>query len=107
MSIGPMGFVGSVAGSPLSQVKGEVDRTRDATALAERKAASEAKAADASGIGRTDGDQEAGDRDADGRRLYEAPPESPKRDAESVLDEEPHRPADPTGTSGTQLDLTG
>jgi hypothetical protein len=107
MSIGPLGFVGSVAGSPLSQVKGELDRTRDATAVNERKAASDAKAADAAGIGKTDGDQEAGDRDADGRRLYEAPPEPPKRDEESVLDEEPPRPIDPTGTSGTQLDLTG
>jgi hypothetical protein len=107
MSIGPLGFVGSVAGSPLSQVKGELDRTRDATAVNERKAASDAKAADAAGIGKTDGDQEAGDRDADGRRLYEAPPEPPKRDEESVLDEEPPRPTDPTGTSGTQLDLTG
>jgi hypothetical protein len=107
MSIGPTGFVSSVAGSPLSQVKGESERTRDATAVNERRAAADAKASDAAGIGRTDGDQEAGDRDADGRRLYEAPPEPKRRDEESVLDEEPPRPADPTGTSGTQLDLTG
>jgi len=107
MSIGPTGFVGSVAGSPLSQIKGDADRTRDATAAGERRAASDAKAADAAGIGRTDGDQEAGDRDADGRRLYEEPPTAPQRGEESVLDESPPRPADPSGTSGTQLDLTG
>jgi hypothetical protein len=107
MSIGPTSFVGSVAGSPLAQVKGETDRTRDATAVNERRAASDAKAADAAGIGRTDSDQGAGDRDADGRRLYEEPPTAAKRDEESVFDQEPARPADPTGNSGTNLDLMG
>jgi hypothetical protein len=107
MSIGSLGFIASVAGSPLSQVKGDTERTRDATAVNERKAEADAKASDAAGIGKTDGDQEAGDRDADGRRLYEDAPTPRKRDEESVLDEEPPRPADPTGNSGTQLDLTG
>ena len=62
------------------------------------------------GIGRTDGENhDANERDADGRRLWEAPPEA-KADGENADDAANH-PApgavDPTGTSGSQLDLSG
>lgn len=110
MSIGSLGIIGGVAGSPLSQVKGDADRVRAAADAQARQVDAQQQAEDAAGIGRTDGENhETHERDADGRRFWEAPPE-PKSEAsvveEAPGDDVPH-PADPTGQRGGQLDLTG
>jgi len=112
MSIGPLGGIaGSAAGSPLAQTKGsDVERAQDETAAQQRRVQSEKKAENASGIGETDGeDHETAERDADGRRLWEAPTEvadatDPEADARG---EDSRKSKDATGQSGNLLDLSG
>ena len=110
MSMGPIGgVVGSAAGAPLSQTKGsETERSqRDASAQA-RQTETDAKAEQAAGIGQTEEDQQASDRDADGRRLWEPPVTGEENQAadDSPADE-PHQSKDTTGQAGNQLDLMG
>ena len=109
MSIGSMGSVaGSAAGSPLSQAAGsEVERARQDAAALERRVHVNEKAADAAGVGQTDGeDHEAEERDADGRRLWEEPPKADGTD----LDEsgaDARKSKDASGQRGNLLDLSG
>jgi methyl-accepting chemotaxis protein len=56
-----------------------------------------------SGIGQTDEDQQAGERDADGRRPWEVP----ARPENAEEDQGQHAGKDPSGESGSLLDLTG
>ncbi len=98
MSIGPLGGLnGNVAGA-------QQDSTNQ-----QRQVISDAKAEAASGIGATDAeDQQAHERDADGRRLWEEPPggkEDEQNDASST--EPPRKSRDPSGDSGNTLDLSG
>ncbi len=108
MNVGPMsGVVGSAAGAPLSQTAGsETERAQKDSSAQERKTEKDQKAADAAGIGQTEEDQGTSERDADGRRFWEA---NGEKNPEQAADEsEPSRQAkDPTGSSGTSLDLTG
>lgn len=116
MSVGPMGFFGSIAATPLSQSKGsDVDRAAQESNGQSGQASNAAKAESAAGIGATDGEEHgAAERDADGRRIWEKSPGKKKPTAD--LPAAP--PADPDGTppplskdatgeSGNQLDLTG
>ena len=113
MSIGPMGgIVGSAAGAPLSQTKGsEVEKTQQDTSNQQRKTDNDAAAELASGIGHTEEDQQATERDADGRRLWEVD----KKDSGAANDEQAEQfespssrqSKDTTGQSGHSLDLTG
>ncbi len=110
MSMGPLGIAGSAAGSPLAQTKGsDVDRARQDAAGQQRKIDTDRKAEDAAGIAAADEDQGASERDADGRRLWEQAPEA--ADDESDADGNPtsagRKSKDPTGESGTKIDLTG
>lgn len=111
MSVGPMGAAGGFAGTPLAQTHGsEAERIAQQARAHERRIQSEMKAADAAGIAATDSDEsQTHERDADGRRLWEQPPQGGgEQDApndESVLTDE--RLADPADESGSQLDLTG
>jgi len=110
MSVGPLGgLAASAAGSPLSQTKGsEVERATQDAGAQQRRTESQRKAESASGVGETDGeDHEPSDRDADGRRLWEAPPgaHSDAEDEEAVGGKP--RPKDPSGNSGGLLDLSG
>lgn len=106
MSVGSLGgLIGSAAGAPLSQTGGSE------TERASREAAAQARATDgaarsekAAGIGTTEQDQETSERDADGRRLWEAPQDKKQGDAATDGDRQSR---DPTGQCGTQLDLTG
>ncbi len=110
MSIGPSaGIVGSAAGAPLSQTRGsELERSQQESANQQRQVAGEKSAADSAGVGQASEDQEASERDADGRRLWEATPESETSAAETEVDEQPQRQSkDATGDSGHQLDLSG
>jgi len=109
MSIGSLGGVaGSAAGSPLAQTKGsEIERTEQDAAAQQRRAESAQKAEAAAGIGQTDGeDHEPAERDADGRRPWEAPARKKKTDEETAIPGPP-RAKDSTGQSGALLDLTG
>ena len=109
MNIGPLGIIGSIAGSPLAQSKGsEVDRAAHDTSNQARQISAENKAEQAAGIGRTEEDQESSERDADGRRLWEEQAEETSPDeTPSHEDAESRRSKDPTGDRGRQLDLSG
>lgn len=103
MSIGPTTFAASLAS--LSQARGnEIEHTQHDTAAKERRIASDEHAESAAGVGTTEGDEAAGDRDADGRKLWERPPKSKHAEA---ADEEQTVTKDPSGQSGTLLDLSG
>ena len=108
MSVGPMGGVaGSAAGAPLSQTKGsESERTQKDASAHQRQVDSQEKTEKSVGIGQTEQDQGASERDADGRRFWEA---SQGKEPESATPEsEPSRQSiDPVGESGSTLDLTG
>lgn len=106
MSVGPMGMAGSAAGAPLAQGKGsDVNRSQQDTGEQNRQTQAAEKAEKAAGIGETEQDQEASDRDADGRRLWEHVPEG--KDNEEEQNEEKHAGRDPTGQVGGRLDLNG
>ena len=115
MSIGPTGaLAGSVAGSPLAQTTGpETERAQQETSGQQRRIDAEKKAEAAAGVGQTDGeDHETAERDADGRRMWENPPEG--EDPEGKDDEandqakgEGPKSKDTSGQSGTQIDLSG
>jgi hypothetical protein len=107
MSIGHMGLIGSVAGTPLAQAKGaDSDKAKhDASTQQARTQAAE-RANDAAGIGRTEEDSQADDRDADGRRPWELPAKETAPDA-LPPDAAPPRSKDPSGQAGQQLDLCG
>ena len=111
MSVGPLGGIaGSAAGSPLAQAKGsDVERAQQDAANQARRTASNQKAENAAGIGEADGeDHETADRDADGRRLWEAPPEITSGDAPDQDGSSDRAPAkDTTGQRGNLLDLSG
>jgi hypothetical protein len=105
MSIGPMGGTpANAAGVPLAQTKGsEIDRAQQEVAARQRQSYYSEKADAAAGVGETDGeDHETAERDADGRLLWEPPDESTP--AEKHV---PPKSKDPTGQSGSFLDLTG
>lgn len=108
MSVGPMGGIASsVAGLPLAQAKGsEVERAGQEAVGHERKVTSQEKAERAGGIGETDGqDHETGERDADGRRLWER--QEPPHHGEVLPEAERTAPRDTTGQAGNELDLSG
>ena len=105
MSVGSLGgLIGSAAGVPISQSSGsETERASRESAAQERATDGAERSEKAAGIGTTEQDQEASERDADGRRLWEAPPDK-KQDTTA---EGQRQSRDASGQSGTQLDLTG
>lgn len=95
----------SAAGAPLSQKAGATERTKQDSSAQQRTEQADLKAEEASGIGHTEEDQETSERDADGRRLWEAGREA---EEEATTEEKPSKRAkDPTGEMGNSLDLTG
>src|SRR5690242_14062734 len=113
MSIGSLGgVVGSAAGTSLSQTAGsETERTQKDASASNRQVEAQEHAENAAGIGHTEQDQESSERDADGRRLWEGPAKKKTNtsDQSSSADAaaESKLSKDPTGQSGTKLDLTG
>jgi hypothetical protein len=106
MNIPPLSHISSLAGTALAQSKGpQIDRVHHDAAADERRIEVDGKAANAEGIGATDGEEkETADRDADGRRLWEFS----LRDAQpSPNDANKHPAQDPTALSGTRLDVAG
>lgn len=111
MSVGPLGgLAASAAGAPFAQSKGsEVDRAQQDSSAQQRKIQTDQKAESASGIGEADGeDHQTSQRDADGRRLWEKA-SSTGMQADSGQEQGSNSPAskDPTGQSGSLLDLSG
>jgi len=111
MTLVPLGGLMSAAGSALAQTTGsETERTQKDSVSLHRKVDAEQHAERSAGIGQTEQDQESSERDADGRRLWENPAEankSSKAAGEIEAEAESRRSKDPTGQSGTKLDLTG
>jgi hypothetical protein len=103
------GIASSAAGAPLSQTAGsETERAQKDSLVQHRQTAASQQAERAAGIGQTDEDQESSERDADGRRPWEAPAGSTKNDQNTDATETLTRQSkDATGQSGTKLDLTG
>ena len=110
MSVGPLGGVlGSAAGAPLAQTKGsETERAKGDSASQARQLDADKKTEQSSGVGQTQEDQGASDRDADGRRLWEAPAEEATagNDTHAPTNDQP-RSKDATGAAGSKLDLMG
>jgi hypothetical protein len=111
MSVGPLGgWAGSVAGTPLAQTKGsEVERTQQDAAAQQHRVKNDVRAENAAGIGEADGENhQSAERDADGRRSWEAspPPAKPKSPDPEEGPPEPQS-KDAAGQSGTLLDLSG
>ena len=108
MSIGSLGIVGSLAGTALVQKSAEVDKTQRDAADAARKTEAAALAESAEGIGQTEEESQAGERDADGRRLWERQTKKPTEEEEAAASTAAAALAkDPAGISGGTLDLTG
>lgn len=108
MSIGPLGPIVSAAGSALAQSKGsDLERTQNEVAGQERQSEVGRQAESAAGIGAADGENhETSERDADGRRLWEAPLGKQGGNAAAGGSAEAPRAKDPTGQSGGTLDLS-
>jgi hypothetical protein len=97
----------SAAGAPLSQSAGaEAERTQRDASGQQRVADAQEKSEKASGIGQMDEDQQASERDADGRRLWEDTKKKKQADAADDV-ELPKQAKDASGLSGNALDLTG
>jgi hypothetical protein len=110
MTMAPLGgIVTSAAGAPLSQSAGsETERAQKDSLHQQRQTDSSQQAERAAGIGQTDEDQQSSERDADGRRLWEAPAKPQKQATKEEMSTTVARQGkDASGQSGTQLDLTG
>lgn len=108
MSIGSLGIVGSLVGTALTQKSAEVDKTQRDAADAARKTEAAARAESAEGIGQTEEESQAGERDADGRRLWERQAKKPVEEEEAAASTAATALAkDPAGISGRTVDLTG
>ena len=110
MSVGPLGFFGSIAATPAAQRGADTERVQQDTTRQQGEVKNNFLAESAAGIGETDGDEhDANERDADGRRPWEIGPDAKPKDA-SVPTAEPlpiRQSKDLSGTTGGQLDLTG
>jgi len=106
-----MGIIGSLAGTQRAQAKGsDTDRAVHETGAQSRETKTSEKAELAAGIGQTSEDAETSDRDADGRRLWEAPldaDETVNPEDDEATGDHPNQSKDPDGNRGANLDLSG
>jgi hypothetical protein len=107
MSIGSLGIVGGLAGTSLAQKSAEVDKTQRDAADASRQTDATARAESAEGIGQTEEDSRAGERDADGKRLWERNAKTKTEEDSAASTPATAAVKDPDGISGGILDLTG
>jgi hypothetical protein len=106
MSMIPPTLIGSLAGLPLAQTKGtEADRAVRESSDKAREVAADERAESAAGIGTTEEESAAGDRDGDGRQVLVRFQKETEPDPEEA--KSPPRAKDPAHQSGTQLDLEG
>jgi hypothetical protein len=109
MIIGSLGLIGSLATTPVPQKAADADKSVRDAADQSREAQAARQAEAAAGIGETEEDSQASERDADGRRLWEQPPgkQPPAEEAAVLVDSPPPLSKDPSGESGGELDLVG
>ncbi len=109
MSVGPLGFFGSIAAIPAAQREGEADRVGQEEGRQKANDKNNLQAEQAAGIGQTDGEgHDTNERDADGRRPWEATAVANSHSPAAADASPPIRQSkDTTGASGGQLDLTG
>lgn len=109
MSISSLGLIGSLATTPLPQKGTDADKAVRGAADQAREIEAARQAEAAAGIGQTEEDSQASERDADGRRLWEAPPEKREPDDAEPPTEASATPLskDPAGEAGGELDLIG
>lgn len=106
MSSGFIGGLGGVAGSVYAQRHAaDSERSGAENASESRQSQAQQAAESAAGIGETHEEQGAGDRDADGRRLWERT--QPPTETEATGEETTDRVSDPDELRGGSLDLTG
>ncbi len=110
MSIGPLGgMIPSISGAPGAQRAGsQQERQAQEATASDTRQLSQQKAEAASGVGATEAeDQSPHERDADGRRLWEEPPEgeaAPEEHPPAAEDAEAEE-ASPGPEHDGQLDL--
>ena len=110
MTVGPLGFFGSIAAAPAAQRGADTERVQHDATRQQGEIKNNLLAESAAGIGETDGDEHGtNERDADGRRPWEITPQSDKNNADITATHQPplRQSKDLTGASGAQLDLTG
>ena len=109
MSIGSLGLAGSLAATPLPQKAADADKSVRDTADQSRQIQAASLAEAAAGIGQTEEDSQASERDADGRRPWEQPPAKLQPAAKDAKAETSQLPLskDPSGETGSELDLVG
>jgi hypothetical protein len=107
MSIGSLGIVGGLAGTPLTQRAAEAEKTQRETVEQTRTAQASEQAENAAGIGQTEEDSQTAERDADGRRLWEEQRRKNKPEQPAGSEWVPPLAKDPSGTCGGQVDLVG
>ena len=99
--------ISSVTGGLPQARAADADKTQQQASDQTRQANSAEKAEAAAGVGETEQDEQASDRDADGRRLWEGDSQSQPPEAESPDEQETPQSRDPSGARGGQLDLSG
>jgi hypothetical protein len=110
MNISQVSIIATAAATQVAQTRSsDVERVQQETAVHERAVESTAEAEAAEGIGTTNEEQAASDRDADGRRPWEIGPQENPDDSAKLSSDSPssQRAKDPTGQAGSQLDLSG
>jgi hypothetical protein len=109
MSLASLGIVSGLASIPSSQRAHDAERVQHETTNQARATEAVENAAAAAGIGETEEDSQASDRDADGRRPWEInSADQKKSDQEGATSAAPPSLSkDPTGTRGNLLDLSG
>ena len=108
MSVGPLPPAGNLAGTPQAQSAGTDSHMRKEGADQARQSASAQRADDASGIGKTEEDSQAEERDADGRMAWQRPRAQARSPEEESTEDRPDTPrsADPEGVRGNEIDFS-
>ena len=107
MSIGSLGIIGGLASSPVAQKAADADKVGQGAADQARQSAASDRAEAAAGIGQMEEESGPGDRDADGRRLWERPPRPQPPAANPEPSPTIPLAKDPRGQSGGLVDLCG
>jgi hypothetical protein len=109
MTIGSLGIVGGFAAAPAAQRAADTEKAQHDSGDQARVERAVERAEQAAGIGQTEEDAEAQERDADGRRLWERAQQPAEGGDETEAQSDPAatRPKDPSGQCGGQLDLLG
>jgi hypothetical protein len=112
MNIGSLGIITGAAVQSTQARTSEVERVHQETSTHDREVESANLAEEAAGVGVTHEEEATGERDADGRTPWQLPDPPPTElattSSEAIVEEAvPHHAKDPSGQSGTHLDVDG